>query len=213
MTSSLRDALRQSGVLEQFKPVREPEPRSGGGRERGPRGASGKGGARGGAAAGGRAARSAAAPGKAQPRDQQPRGKDPRSQEEIDLAKAYALRARAEQREREERQRIERETAERRRRQREAVAALLEGRTLNLADAEEVRHFEYGGKIRRVYVSAAQLVDLNEGRLGVVQLRGGYLLVDRDLAGRVRELDASAIALLVDPDEAAAPDGEAGQVA
>lgn len=207
MTSSLRDALRQSGVLEQFKPVREAEARPDGGRERGRRGG-GKG------AAGKQPGRGAAGQGAGRPggdpgrRGKDPRGPDSRSQEEIDLAKAYALRARAEQREREERQRLERETAERRRRQREALAALLEGRTLNQADAEEVRHFEYGGKIRRVYVTAAQLVDLNEGRLGVVQLRGGYLLVDRELAGRVREVDASALALLVDPEEAAAADGE-----
>ncbi|MBX3725554.1 MAG: DUF2058 family protein [Xanthomonadales bacterium] len=200
MTSSLRDALRQSGVLEQFKPVREPEVRPGGGRDRGPRGG-GRGAARSGAGKGaagadgamGRGTRGAATA---------PRGKPaPRSQEEIDLAKAYALRARAEQREREERQRIERETAERRRRQREAVTALLEGRTLNSPEADEARHFEYGGKIRRVYVTAEQMPQVNDGRLGVVQMRGGYLLVERALAEQVRAIDANAVALLVDPDE------------
>lgn len=199
MTSSLRDALRQSGVLEQFKPVRDAEGRPGSGRERGARGG-GKGGAAGKAPQRGGGAGRGGRPGGGPAAGAKPA----RSQEEIDLAKAYALRARAEQREREERQRTERETAERRRRQREAVAALIEGRTLNQADAEEARHFEYGGKIRRVYVTAEQLPQVNDGRLGVVQMRGGYLLVERALAEQVRAIDAHAVALLVEPEDAPA---------
>ena len=36
-------------------------------------------------------------------------------------------------------------------------------------EADHVRHFEYGGKIKRVHVTAAQLKALNAGELGVVQ--------------------------------------------
>ena len=94
--------------------------------------------------------------------------------------------------------------AEQRRRLREQVAAVLEGKTLNLAEAEQVRNFEYGGKIRRVYVSDEQLVQLNRGELGVVQVRGRYLLVSRALAEQVAGIDPNALALLPEPDAGAA---------
>jgi uncharacterized protein YaiL (DUF2058 family) len=198
MTSSLRDALRQSGVLDQFKPIERPkQPRPGRPGSKGPAAHDGK--------------RHANAAGNARTRDGA-RGRAPQANaparrahdEEIDLAKAYALRAQSEQREREAKERAEREAAERRRRQREQVAALLEGATLNREDAETPRHFEYGGKIRRVYVTDEQLAQVNDGRLGVIQMRGRYLLVERALAETIRGVDAHAVALLVDPEEVAA---------
>jgi len=54
---------------------------------------------------------------------------------------------------------------------------LLEGKSLNDAGAEIARHFNYGGKIKRVYVTADQLKALNAGELGVLQQNGRYLLV------------------------------------
>lgn len=190
MTSSLRDALRQSGVLDQFKPVErrdsKPARKDPGGQGPGHRGAEAKARGKGGQGRGNNNGNGA--------------GRPPRTDEEIDLAKAYALRAQFEQRERERKLQEEREAAERRRRQREQVAALIEGRTLNREDAEAIRNFEYGGKIRRVYVTDEQLELLNSGQLGVVQMRGRYLLVDRALAEEVQAIDAHAIALIVDPE-------------
>jgi uncharacterized protein len=125
--------------------------------------------------------------------------KPPRSQEEMDLAKAYAIRA---QTEAAERKRAEQEAAEQARIKRERkakVQQLLEGNALNKADVDQVRHFEYGGKIRRVHVDAAQLADLNAGKLGVVQNGGRYLLVTQAIAEQVREIDPHLLALLVDP--------------
>jgi uncharacterized protein YaiL (DUF2058 family) len=118
---------------------------------------------------------------------------------EIDLAKAYAIRARAEA---SERQRAEREAAEQARLKRERkqkVQQLLQGKALNKPEAEQVRHFEYGGKIRRVYVDAAQLAALNAGELGIVQQGGHYLLVKRSLAEQVRDIDPHLLALLMEP--------------
>ena len=125
--------------------------------------------------------------------------KPARSNVDIDLAKAYAIRA---QTEAQERKRVEQEAAEQARLKRERKAKLqklLEGQALNKADADQVRHFEYGGKIRRVYVDAAQLADLNMGKLGIVQNSGRYLLVTQAVAEQVRELDPHLVALLVDP--------------
>jgi len=75
----------------------------------------------------------------------------------------------------------------------------LQGKSLNKADADQARHFEYGGKIRRVYVDAAQLAALNAGELGIVQQAGRYVLVERAVAEQLRDIDAHLLALLVEP--------------
>jgi uncharacterized protein YaiL (DUF2058 family) len=74
---------------------------------------------------------------------------------------------------------------------------------LNKADADQPRNFAYAGKIRRVYVDAAQLLALNAGQLGVVQQGGRYLLVTCEVARQVQAIDPHHLALLVDPAEAA----------
>ncbi|MGN2251746.1 DUF2058 domain-containing protein [Frateuria sp. GZRe12] len=126
---------------------------------------------------------------------------------EVDLAKAYAIRAQAEAA---ERKRAEQEAAEQARIKRERKAKiqkLLEGQALNKAEADQVRHFEYGGKIRRVHVDADQLSAINDGRLGVVQQNGRYLLVSQGIAEQVRGIDPHLLALLVDPQAVTDDDG------
>lgn len=146
------------------------------------------------------------APGAAPSRPHPPRPTSPalhgsgKSDQEIDLAKAYALRARDEARERE---RLAREAAEKAREKAERkakVAALIDGKGMNLAEADEVRHFEYAGKIRRVYVDPSQLAALNIGALAIVQHKGRFLIVERALAESVAAIEPVLIALLVDPD-------------
>lgn len=169
MADSLRDQLLKSGIVKQLKDEKRPQQPT------------------------------------PKPNNSFAKGKPPhkpkpaRSDGEMDLAKAYAMRA---QTEAQERKRIEQEAAEQARLKRERkakVQQLLEGQLLNKADADQVRHFEYGGKIRRVYVDAAQLADLNAGKLGVVQNGGRYLLVTQAVAEQVREIDSHLVALLVDP--------------
>jgi uncharacterized protein len=128
---------------------------------------------------------------------QQPR--PPRKDGEIDLAKAYAIRA---QTDATERRRLEAEAAEvarLRKEKKRKVEELLKGKALNLADADQVRHFPYGEKIRRVHVDAAQLVAINAGELGVVQQGGRYLVVDKGVIAELQVLAPEFIALLVDP--------------
>ena len=134
-----------------------------------------------------------------------------REQGEIDLAKAYAIRAQNEAGERKRAQQAAEEAARLRRERKQKIQQLLDGVVLNKADTELVRNFEYGGKIRRIHVDAAQLAALNAGELGVVQQAGRYLLVTRDIAEQVRAIDAHQLALLVDPhavgeDDDGAPD-------
>ena len=132
--------------------------------------------------------------------------KPPRTREDIDLAKAYAIRAQREKDERIEAERLKQEEARKRREAKAALAAFLAGKGLNAADAEHVRHFEYGGKIKRIHVTAEQLRALNAGTLGVVQQDGRYLLVDADTLAQAEAIFAQAIALKVDPDAPAEAD-------
>ncbi|BFI95987.1 MAG: DUF2058 family protein [Rhodanobacter sp.] len=130
-----------------------------------------------------------------------------RNQEEIDLAKAYAIRAQTEATERKRAQQAAEEEARLRRERKQKIQQLLDGKALNKADTDLVRNFEYGGKIRRIHVDAAQLAALNAGELGVVQQAGRYLLVARDIAEQVRSIDEHQLALLVDPNATGADDG------
>ena len=129
-----------------------------------------------------------------------------RQREEMDLDKAYAMRA---QREKDERIALEAAKQEEARKRREARAKLTElvkGKALNVADAEIARHFPYGGKIKRIYVTAEQLKALNAGDMGVLQLDGRYLLVAAELIAQAEEIFPAAIALKVDPNVPAQDD-------
>src|SRR4051812_35165105 len=130
----------------------------------------------------------------------------PRTREDIDLAKAYAIRAQREKDERIEAERQKQEAARVRREARAKLAGLLQGKALNDPAAEIARHFEYGGKIKRIHVNAAQLKALNAGELGVVQMDGRYLLVEAAMLALAAEIFPQALALRVDPDAAAGDD-------
>ncbi|MGN6091655.1 MAG: DUF2058 family protein [Luteibacter jiangsuensis] len=123
----------------------------------------------------------------------------PRKDGEIDLAKAYAIRAQKEATERKQAEAQAAEQARLRKERKRKVEELLKGKALNLADADQVRHFPYGDKIRRVYVDAKQLAALNAGELGVVQQGGRYLVVEKTVIEELRGIAPEFIALLVDP--------------
>ena len=130
----------------------------------------------------------------------------PRTREDIDLAKAYAIRAQREKDERIEAERQKQEAARQRREAKAALAAFLQDKGRNVADAEIARHFEYGGKIKRVYVTEAQLKALNAGELGVVQNDGRYVLVDAATLAQAEAIFAPAVALKIDPNAPAQDD-------
>jgi uncharacterized protein YaiL (DUF2058 family) len=185
MADSLRDQLLKSGIVKQVQQdrVREDTRAASKGGKPAPRNA------------------------KASPQSKNASRLPRRDQSEIDLAKAYALRA---QTEANERKRIEQEAAEQARLRRERklkIQQLLEGNVLNKADADQPRNFQYGDKIRRVYVNAEQLHALNAGELGVVQQAGRYLLVSRTIAEQVRDIDPHQLALMVDSTSGVDDDG------
>jgi uncharacterized protein YaiL (DUF2058 family) len=130
----------------------------------------------------------------------------PKSQAEIDLAKAYAMRSETEKQERIEAERLKQEEAKRKRELKAKVQELLKDKAQNVNAAEHVRHFEYNGKIRRIYVTPEQLKAINTGSLGLIQLDGRYLIVTAELANEVKQLLPSIVALLIDPDAPADDD-------
>jgi len=123
----------------------------------------------------------------------------PRRDGEIDLARAYALRDRHERETAERARREAEQRARERKERRQKLAALLDGKALNDAGAEIPRHFPYGNRIRRIYVTAEQLPRLNGGELAVVQQSGRHVLVTREVALAVQAIDPDALALLCDP--------------
>jgi uncharacterized protein YaiL (DUF2058 family) len=132
--------------------------------------------------------------------------KPARTREDIDLAKAYAIRAQKEKDDRIEAERIRQEEARVRREAKAKLAELLKDKGLNDPAAEIARHFPYGGKIKRIHVTEAQLKALNAGELGVVQLDGRYLLVTAAMLAEAEAVFAPSVALRVDPDAAPGDD-------
>lgn len=192
MSDSIREQLLGMG----FKPAPKPErkPHSGP-HSRKPA-----------AAAAGKPRADARNAGKPRPAGRPANAGKPRSQEDIDLAKAYAIRAQKEKDERLAAEAARQEAARLRREAKARFDEFIKDKALNLADADIARHFEYGGKIKRIYVSADQLKALNAGQLGVVQQNGRYLLVTAEVLEQAGAIFAQGVALKVDPDALAADD-------
>ena len=129
------------------------------------------------------------------------------TREEIDLARAFALRTQHEKRERDAAEQAKQMAAQQKKAAKEQVGKLLDGGILNAADAEIARHFSYGGKIKRIYVTGGQLSALNAGELGVVQYNGRYCLTPRETVLAVRALLPSLVALYCDGNEEVLPEG------
>jgi len=194
MTISLRDQLLGLGFKDAPKPA-TPAKR----REERPKPQQAK------AGQGGKPAHAGRKPDR-KPGPHKPQHHKQRSREDIDLAKAYAIRAQKEKDERIEAERRKQEEARQRREAKAKLTEFLVGKSLNAADAEHVRHFEYGGKIKRIHVTAEQLKALNAGELGVVQMDGRYLLVAAATLAQAEAIFAQAVALKVDPDAPAQDD-------
>lgn len=111
-----------------------------------------------------------------------------KSDAESDLARAYAARQREEKRQKEEEKKRRVAEQEERRRRNLELDGLIKGNTLNRKEAELPRYFEHMGRIRRVLCTPEQREQLNNGEIGVVNLRGTYLLVSLDTLEKYREL-------------------------
>lgn len=114
--------------------------------------------------------------------------------------------ARSGKEERIEAERLKQEEARVRREAKAKLEELLKDKSLNAEAADIARHFPYGGKIKRIYVTAEQLTALNAGEMGVVQLNGRYLLVTAEVLAECEAVFAASVALKVDPNAPAEED-------
>lgn len=133
----------------------------------------------------------------AQPVQKPHKPSESRAGSEPSLAHAYQIRAETEKREREEAQKRAQEEAQRKREQRQKLATLVAGKGLNDPAGEHVRNFSYGRKIRKVNVTPAQLLALNAGDLGVVQVDGRFLILAPEVVREVLTLAPQHVALFV----------------
>ena len=153
---SLQDALLKSGLAdeEKLKKARKPKPSS-------------KPSAR---KKTGSASRSHHAGKK--PSDAKPKPK------KTDLERAWIARQKAEKAEKERVKQARVADQEARRQRNLKLDKIVEGKVLNVEEAEIPRYFEHLGRIRRVLCTQEQRDSLNQGELGLVNLRGRYLIVE-----------------------------------
>jgi uncharacterized protein YaiL (DUF2058 family) len=109
------------------------------------------------------------------------KGKRPAGQkpdpESVSLDQAYKLREREEQRQKSREAARKRELERQRRETNKKLKAIVEAHALKDENADTKRYFVYKGRIRNVLATREQINEINEGKLGVVYLRGNYHLV------------------------------------
>ncbi|MBY6205474.1 DUF2058 family protein [Halomonas denitrificans] len=164
---SLQDALLNTGLASEEQARKKPrKPQAKGGK---PGGNKGPKKARGGKGAPG-------------PRtSRKPGGPLKERKPQSDLERAYAARMRAEKAEKEREKQARVADQEARRKRNLELDKLVEGKALNVPEAELPRYFEHIGRIRRVLCTPEQREKINAGELGVVSLRGGYLIVEPEV--------------------------------
>lgn len=177
---SLQDALLNTGLATEDQARKSRKPTAKGGKPGGRKSQGGSG--------GGKPGTRSAKGGKPGPKGgKRPTGNAPRKPQS-DLERAYAARRREEKAEK-EREKLARVADQEARRKRNLeLDAIVEGKALNVAEAEIPRYFEHIDRIRRVLCTAEQRTALNAGELGVVSLRGRYLIVAPDVLEAYRAL-------------------------
>lgn len=116
-----------------------------------------------------------------------------KAQSELSLAQAYRLREK-QTKDLADQVRQRKLAEDRRRRQLNMdIRDVVMPNRLNDPAAEFARNFVYKGRIRKVNVTAEQLIALNEGKLGLVYVAGGYHLLMPEHVDQVRSLSPEHI--------------------
>ena len=110
-----------------------------------------------------------------------------------DLERAWRARRKAEKEEAERVKQARVADQEARRKRNLELDAIVEGRALNVDEGELPRYFEHLGRIRRVLCTPEQREAINSGNLGIVNLRGRYLIVEPDVLARYKALAADLV--------------------
>lgn len=132
------------------------------------------------------------------PRNQQRKKKSGRrpdagKSQASDLERAWRARRKAEKEEAERVKQARVADQEARRKRNLELDAIVAGRALNVDEAELPRYFEHLGRIRRVLCTREQREAINSGALGIVNLRGRYLIVEPEVLARYKALAADLL--------------------
>lgn len=98
--------------------------------------------------------------------------------DELSLEAAYRARQQLERTEEQQTKQRQQREQEARRQRNLKLDEIVKDQIRNHPDADIRRYFEYGDRIRHLYVTAEQLQQLADGELGIVVLRGRYLLLE-----------------------------------
>ncbi|HMB38638.1 MAG TPA: DUF2058 family protein [Wenzhouxiangellaceae bacterium] len=160
---SLQDALLKNGLAEERqKPDRKGAGPGSGGRKQAPRNQHHK-----------------------KKTGKRPTGAKPQAS---DLERAWRARRQAEKEEAERVKKARVADQEARRKRNLELDAIVEGNVLNVDEAELPRYFEHLGRIRRVLCTQQQRDAINSGELGIVNLRGRYLIVEPEVLAQYKAL-------------------------
>ncbi len=112
---------------------------------------------------------------------------------EPSLAEAYAKRRHTDQQDKDRALNERREEARRKKALKDRLKNIIVPAAKNDPKADLPRHFEFAGKIRKLYVTASQQTALNEGKLGVAYHAGRHFLVEAPVIDKLRSVHADAI--------------------
>lgn len=107
---------------------------------------------------------------------------------DINLETAYKLRAKSERAAKQAAGQKRQAEQKRRQKLNEKLDALIPPAAVNVEGAEESRYFNHRDRIKRVYVTAEQLEQVNAGALAIAQHRGRYFLVSPEVAKQALEI-------------------------
>lgn len=119
--------------------------------------------------------------------------KGKQTSKEPSLAEAYAKRRHKDQQEKDRALNQRREEARRKKALKDRLKNIIIPASRNDPKAEVPRHFQFAGKIRKLYVTAAQQTALNDGKLGIAYHAGRHYLVESPVIDKLKSVHADAI--------------------
>ncbi len=121
-----------------------------------------------------------------------------KSKAESDLAQAWKARQRQEQADRDAQKRAAEEKARIKKERQQKLQQLLAGKALLAEGADVVRHFQYGKKITRIYLTPEQVQALAKNEIGIAQFNGRFAVYPATVMQELRAFEPALIAVFED---------------
>ena len=112
---------------------------------------------------------------------------------DISLDQAYRIRNKEDQRQKQRAIELKREQERQRREINQKIKASIKDNAVRGPNADTKRNFLFKGRIRSVLATREQLIEINNGSLGVVYLSGNYHLMPADKVEEIRQFAADHV--------------------